>query len=611
MSEIGGETPLVIEVSWEACSQAGGIYTVLRTKCAAGLELCGDHYCLFGPYHEAAAKIEFEPEPQDGLWGEVVDEVAQTGVKLHLGRWIVTGMPRVVLVDLNSIRPQIPKYAADFWKTLGVSQPGRDSETEEHIAFGKVVADLLGCVRRRLPGRSLLAQCHEWQGAAAIPILKHNDARIPTIFTTHATLVGRSLSAANQNIYGNLDAIDPLAVAREHGIESRYRVERAATECCDVFTTVSGITGQEAAHFLGRQPDFLLPNGLNVQRSAAAPHEFQNLHQKCKQKIHEFTIGHFFPSYTFDLSKTLYFFVAGRYEYRNKGIDVFIEALDELNRRLKAESTGVTVVAFVIARAPYHAYNIEVLNRQAMLHELKGTCEVIEEQMGERLFRTVIEGRLPKIDDLLEAYNRVRLQRMIHAWHEAEGNPSIVTHDLVDGSHDPVLQHLAKMNLHNTVDDPVKLVFHPQFIKMTSPILGMEYDDFVRGSNLGVFPSYYEPWGYTPMEAIVRGIPAITSDLSGFGMYLKDRFPDHDSNGMYVTRRRDVSFADSVYQVAGWMHSMTKMSLRDRIRLRGRVESYAEYFDWSQMARNYHAARRAALEKYHPDREFNFSADGV
>jgi len=130
-------------------------------------------------------------------------------------------------------------------------------------------------------------------------------------------------------------------------------------------------------------------------------------------------------------------------------------------------------------------------------------------------------------------------------------------------------------------------------------VLGMEYDQFVRGCNLGVFPSYYEPWGYTPMECIVRGIPAVTSDLSGFGAYVMDHFPDHDTKGLYVTRRRNVNFENVVYQVAGWLHNLTGMSLRERIHLRNRVESHAEYFDWGNMARYYQAARRLAIKERH------------
>jgi glycogen(starch) synthase len=178
--------------------------------------------------------------------------------------------------------------------------------------------------------------------------------------------------------------------------------------------------------------------------------------------------------------------------------------------------------------------------------------------------------------------------------------PTIVTHDLVDDTHDPVLQHLRSARLWNRPEDRVKVIFHPEFMSSTSPLLAMDYDQFVRGCHLGVFPSYYEPWGYTPLECVVRGIPAITSDLSGFGQYVMENFPDHDAEGIFVARRRDVSFAATVAQVAGWMHSLTRMSRRERIALRNRVESHAEDFDWSRLEQHYASARRLALQLHYP-----------
>jgi glycogen(starch) synthase len=189
---------------------------------------------------------------------------------------------------------------------------------------------------------------------------------------------------------------------------------------------------------------------------------------------------------------------------------------------------------------------------------------------------------------------------MMHAWLGGP-QPMIVTHDLEDDVGDPVLCHLRRRNLLNAADDPVKVVFHPEFITSTSPILGLEYDEFVRGCNLGVFPSYYEPWGYTPLECIVRGIPAITSDQSGFGSYLMDHFPDHDANGMFVARRRHVSLETTIYQVAGWLHTLTRMPLRDRIALRNRVEQHADHFDWTRLTSFYRAARRHAFQKHYPN----------
>lgn len=593
--------PLLFEAAWEVCSQTGGIYTVLRSKAPAAVGRWGDNYVLVGPYHEAAARVEFEPAPIGGVVGDAVEAIRQTGVEIHTGRWLITGRPCVILINVRSAWHKIGEWKYLLWKDHGIGVPDGDWQVEEYVAFGNIMADLLASVRERAGNQPMLAHFHEWQAAVAIPRLKHRGAKIPLVFTTHATLVGRSLSAANIDLYDWLPGIHGEAVAHEHQFPHRYSIERAAAHGCDIFTTVSGITALEAEQFLGRKPDVLTPNGLNVERFAA-PYQFQNLHRENKELIHEFVMGHFFPSYTFDLDRTLYIFTAGRYEYRNKGFDVVIESLYQLNQRLKADPQGMTVICFIIAPAPYRALNVTTLNRQAMFHELRDTCMNIKEDMGRRLFQAVAHGRMPALEDLIDEFAMVRIKRMGYAWRQGPP-PTIVTHDLMDDGSDQVLNHLRHRNLLNWPDDPVKVVFHPQFITSTSPVLGLEYDQFVRGCNLGVFPSYYEPWGYTPMECVIRGIPAITSDLSGFGAYVMSHFPDHDDNGIFVARRRGATFASTTAQVTSWLYALTRMSRRERIQLRNRVESHAEHFDWANMSQYYRAARRRALQVYYPDQD--------
>ncbi len=591
--------PLVMEFSWEVCAQAGGIYTVLRSKAPAAVQRRGDCYALMGPYHEAAARVEFEPQAIKGPLGDAVNELRKRGIEVHTGRWLITGRPQVILVNVRSAFARLAEMKYFLWKDHGISLPPGDWQVDEMVAFGYVVADFLQELQSRAAGQPLLAHFHEWQAAVAVPVVKHRQLRLSTVFTTHATMVGRSISAANWNLYGHLSAINPDAVAAQHGFYHRFAIERAAARACDVFTTVSGITGLEAEQFLGRRPDVLLPNGLNVVRFSA-PYQFQNLHRENKELIHEFVMGHFFPSYTFDLNRTLYVFTAGRYEYRNKGFDVVIEALHRLNQRLKSEPNDVTVVCFIIAPAPNRQLNTETIRRQAMFNELRQTCGSIQEDMGRKLFRTISEGRLPTTEDLLDEFAMVRLKRMMHGWRLGPWT-TIVTHDLVDDANDQVMSHLRHRGLINSPDDPVKVVFHPEFITSTSPVLGLEYDQFVRGCNLGIFPSYYEPWGYTPMECVVRGIPAVTSDLSGFGAYVMSNFPDHDDNGIFVAQRKTASFESGVAQVASWLYALTRMSRRERIALRNRVESHAEHFDWNNMIRYYRAARRRALQVHYSE----------
>jgi glycogen synthase len=592
--------PLLFEVSWEVCSQAGGIYTVLRSKAPATVNRWQDGYCLIGPWRPNS-EIEFEPEMPHEDIREVLAELAQRGVSVHCGRWLISGRPRVLLIDTASLAGKLDELKYFYWKDCGIGTPADDTEVNQIVAFGYATADLLMALHERNDSRPMMAHFHEWQGGSALPILAYRRARFPTMFTTHATLVGRSLSAANVNLYDHLKQIDGEGVAHKHQFWHRFAIERACAHSATTFTTVSEITALEAEQFLGRRPEYLLPNGLNIERFAA-PHEFQNLHRLNKDLIHEFVTGHFFAHHTFDLDHTLYLFTAGRYEYRNKGFDVFIEALHQLNQRLKAERGDTTVVAFIIAPAPYRTLNVETLNRQAMLNEIKNTCDDLQREMGRRLFRTVTEGRAPTTDDLFDEYAAVRIKRMLHAWRRGN-QPPIVTHDLWKVEDDPILNHLRSRHLLNAADDPVKVVFHPEFITSTSPILGLEYDQFVRGCNLGVFPSYYEPWGYTPMECIVRGIPAVTSDLSGFGKYVMEHFPDHDQHGLYVARRQGMGFEDTVRQVADWLYAFTHLSRRDRIQLRNRVEAHAEHFDWANLSKNYRVAREHGFGLFYPGRE--------
>lgn len=600
------ESPLLVEVAWEVCSQVGGIYTVLRSKAPATIRVWGDEYWLIGPYREHSAKIELENRPPPPFMRDTIDEFEMSGVRVHCGQWLITGRPNVLLIDTRSVMVRLADIKYYLWRDCGIGSPPGDQDFDESVAFGAVVADVLEAIQRRLSPRPVIAQFHEWQAAGALPFLRQRNIPIATVFTTHATLVGRALSAASANLYDHLTQIDGAAVAYQHGFGHRFELEKAAAHRCDVFTTVSEITGQEAQQFLSRRPDVLLPNGLNIERFNA-PHEFQNLHLAAKKRIHDFVMGHFFPSYTFDLDQTLYFFTAGRYEYTNKGFDVFIDALRQLNERMRADPNGVTVVAFIITRAPYRALNVDTLNRQAMFNELRRACAAIKEEMGQRLFETVTAGRMPTIEDLIDEYAGVRLKRMMHAW-RAGPPPSIVTHDLCDDAHDAVLQHLRHCRLINLSDDPVKVVFHPEFITSTSPVLGLEYDEFVRGCNLGVFPSYYEPWGYTPMECVVRGIPTITSDLSGFGAYAMEHFADHDDAGMFVARRRGRDFGNVAWQVAQRMFAMTRMTVRERIALRNRVEAYADHFDWNNLNRYYMQARDLAFSRRFPGVNWSESA---
>jgi glycogen(starch) synthase len=586
---------MLFEVAWEVCWQLGGIYTVLRSKAATTLRTWGDRYCLIGPYNPQTAPVEFEPEQPTGAIAEALQRLREGGVPCHFGRWMIAGRPQVILLDYRAGFRELDSNKYMMWADHGISINSNDGEMNEVVAFGFAVTEFFRHLSGLMTDRSILAHFHEWMGGVAVPRIAHLRLPIATIFTTHATLLGRYIAGDNPEFYNHLPFLNPDFEAQKYQIYSRYQVEKAAAHASTVFTTVSEVTSYEAEKLLGRRPEVILPNGLNIQRFAAL-HEFQNLHRQYKEKINEFVMGHFFPCYNFDLDRTIYLVTSGRYEYRNKGMDLFLEAMWRLNQRLRYVPDHPTVVVFVITKAPVKHVNIGALQNQTMFDELHRTCLSLQEEMGEHLFRAAAEGRIADSKELFTGDAIVRLKRAMHAWRTGQP-PAIVTHDLVDDANDPVLKHLRHRHLFNSADDPVKMVFHPQFVTPTGPLIHLDYEQMVRGCHMGVFPSYYEPWGYTPMECVALGVPAVTTDLSGFGAYVRRHIPDSNDKGICVLNRRYRGFDEACNELVDYLFDFVRMNRRQRIELRNRVERLSELFDWSALIRHYNEAHDLALER--------------
>src|SRR5947209_11918196 len=572
-AQVMQQPPLLFECAWEVCWQLGGIYTVLRTKAATMVEHWGDRYCLIGPYNPNTAPVEFEEQPTYGSIRETLQKLRDAGMNCYFGRWLIPGRPRVILLDYRARYESLDHDKCLLWKDNGISTYASDGEVNETVAFGFAVAEFFRAFTDVVKDRPILAHFHEWMGGVAVPRIAHMQLRMGTVFTTHATLLGRYLAGDNPHFYEHLPFLNADAEAEKYGILPRYQIEKSATHASTVFTTVSEVTDREAQRLLGRAPEAILPNGLNIQRFAA-PHEFQYLHQKYKERIHEFVMGHFFPSYTFDLDNTIYLFTSGRYEYRNKGMDLYLEAMHRLNERLKGMQNAPTIIAFVVTRAQTKHINVGVLQNQSMFEELRHTCNELKEQMGAQLFKSAAAGRLPTYGELLTEDSQVRLKRALHAW-RSHRQPLIVTHDLWDDQNDPILKHLRYRHLFNASDDPVKVVFHADFGTATSPLINLDYEQFVRGCHMGIFPSYYEPWGYTPMECVALGLPAVTTDLSGFGAYVERHVPGQHKRGIpgiAVLNRRTAGFEGAVDALVHHLFRFVQLQRRERIEMRNRVE---------------------------------------
>jgi glycogen(starch) synthase len=595
---------VLFEVAWEVCNQIGGIYTVLRSKAPSMVERWRRHYCAVGPWVPDKAALEFEPVRPSGWHARALKRLEAQGLRAHHGRWLVPGKPRVILLEHGLSTDALNDLKYRLWRDFAIESPGGDSLIDDTLCFGEAVRKLLeaacaewlaeeGDARARPPHR-VLAHCHEWLGSLAIPLTRAQGLPLATVFTTHATSVGRYIASSEERFYDLLPTIDAAAEATRYGISCQHQIERACMQHADLVTTVSPIAGEECAALLGRAPDAITPNGLNVDLYDVG-HDFQTLHAQFKERIHLFTMGHFFPSYPFDLDRTLYFFTSGRFEPRNKGFDLCIAAMARLNAELKAADLGVTAILFVVTQRPVRSIHPRALHTRGVLDELRDVSRRVTADLAERLFRRGAAGERFRLEDLVDEYWLLRFRRTQHALH-TDRLPLVATHVLENEASDPLLAQIEAAGLRNAKDDPVKIVYHPEFVTTVNPLWGIEYDQFVRGCHLGIFPSVYEPWGYTPLECVAMGVPAITSDLTGFGRYVSEVFPDHDRWGLTVLRRRGRTYHDAAADLARRLLAFCRLDRRERIALRNDVLEHAADFDWSHLGEAYHEVHDRALE---------------
>ena len=589
MSSYFSKETILAEIAWEVCNQVGGIYTVIRSKLPAMIEKWEDSFFLIGPYTEnAASEFESMRDFNDPI-GQAVLEMREMGLDVHYGRWLVSGRPKVVLLNPDSMKSSLEKIKYFMWENHSLAIGNHDPLLDDVVCFGEMVKIFFKNFRWSLGKKNhLITHFHEWMAASAIAGIRRELPELKVVFTTHATLLGRYLAMNDGDFYTNLPNYNWEIEAKKFNIYSQVQLERAAAHGAHLLTTVSEITGRECEHLLGRKVDATLPNGLNIKRFTAL-HESQVLHQKFKEKIHKFVMGHFFPSYSFDLDKTLYFFTSGRFEYQNKGYDLTLESLARLNWRLQQEKTDITVVMFFVTKKPFYTINPKALQGRAMMQQLQETCNAIKDQVGDRLFYQATlsaDHRLPPLNDFVDDNLRLEYRRTIQSWKSSE-LPMVVTHTLKDPQEDEILAFLRASNMINNSFDRVKIVYHPDFISSINPLFHMDYDDFVRGCHMGVFPSSYEPWGYTPLECIARGIPTITSDLAGFGDYVSKNEPELLEKGVYVVDRTSKEFDESATQLVDQMMDFIQLDRKDRIGQRTNLEMDAFKFDWSNLRVHY------------------------
>ncbi len=588
----------VFEVSWEICNKVGGIYTVIKSKVPRMMKYYKNLY-MVGPYVPKKAAVEFQQQPApDNLKG-IFDELKNEGIECYFGQWLIKGKPQTILIDFSKFMEHKDGIKAHLWEKFKVDSLGTGSDFDDPVVWSWAVGKFLEKFSLAKQSLKIVGQFHEWLSGGALLYLKDKKIGMATVFTTHATMLGRSLAGSDRPLYDILDKIEADKEAKNLGIQSKHSMEKASALGADIFTTVSKITGLEAKHILGREPDHLLPNGLDFDKLPDLE-QIPTKHGFYKSKIKEFLMPYFFPYYSFDLDNSLFYFISGRYEFRNKGLDVYIDALGKLNERLKQEGQEVTIVTFIFVPGDYKAMKLDVVESKSLFEDIQDSVDDYMKTLRKNIIYSVANKKLPAEAKIFDEDFLFEMKKSILSF-KKEGVPPLVTHELVANNNDMVIRSLRRVGLDNKKENKVKVVFYPIYLSSSDGLMDLNYYQAVWGCHLGIFPSYYEPWGYTPLESAAYGVPSITTDLAGFGLYaeehLKDKHGGAENPGIFVLKRRGRKYEEIVEDLAELMFWYATLPKKQRIQNKITAEHFAPQLDWKFLIKHYIEAHDKALEK--------------
>lgn len=563
----------------------------------------GKNYCLIGPYIPEKAKLDFRPiaELDDSPLSNAIRHIRDLGYEIHYGYWLLEeARPKVILIN-----PVIPKHRLDavkttLWQHEGISALESNAILDQVLGFGEVTRLFLTkLISETDINQDVIAHCHEWMSAAGLAETVRQQVRIATVFTAHATLLGRYLAPNENDYYSKFPAYDWQQKAREYGIEAQVKIERNAAKYANVLVTNSDLTARECDAFLDRLPDSIVHSGIH--RKPGVGHEVFEKHLQHREEIDAFVNALFSPSYQLKSEKTLYFFTSGRYEFQNKGFDITLQAIARLNAELVRRKSDMNVVLFIISKQPFYNIKPDVLEARQRFQELQRICKLISARLGPRIYANVTGSTGHKLPDL----NQLVDDELQMTWRQALANfkrdslPPITTHHLT--GYDEVLEICRQAGLGNKEDDRVKVIYHPDFIERATSLFSMDYLEFVRGCHLGVFPSLYEPWGYASMETVLHGTPVIFSDVSGFGRFAKQAAGMEGNHEVKVVKRYGLSSEDAIIQLTEIFTEFIEDFENQQYIPRATLpKSVLDSLCWSELQKRYEENYKLALIRYQP-----------
>lgn len=536
----------IFESSWEVCNKVGGIYTVLSTRAKTLKEKLQDQLIFIGPdcWRD---KVNPYFSRDNALYADWQKQAAEEGLKVKVGRWNIPGEPVAILVDFTPYYAIKNDIYSKLWENFQVDSLHAYGDYDEASMFSYAAALVVESFYKHVVGedKKVIYHGNEWMTGLGLLYIKKHLPQIATIFTTHATSIGRSIAGNNKPLYDYLFAYNGDQMAEELNMQSKHSIEKQTAWNVDCFTTVSEITANECKELLDKPVDFVLPNGFDnsfVPKGAV----FTKKRKEARKRL----LGVANALMGTDLDDdTLIVSTSGRYEFRNKGVDVYIEAM---NRLLRDDKLKKNVLAFI---------------------DVPGWVGEPRADLRERLD----SGK--KYDTPLEV--------------------PAVTHWLKNMSHDNVLGMLKYLDMQNRKDDKVKLIFLPCYLTGDDGIVNKTYYDVVLGNDLCIYPSYYEPWGYTPLEAVAFKVPCITTDLAGFGLWANSEKGGYCeiSDGVKVIRRTDYNYSEVADAIKDTVAEYSNFNATEVKKSRANADKLSKKALWSNFIEYYYKAYDFALRK--------------
>ena len=557
MGNIKLKPDFIFESSWEVCNKVGGIYTVLSTRAKTLQDEMKDRIIFIGPDCWKENDCPYFRE-DNSLLAEWQWETKEQGLKVKVGRWTIPGEPIAILVDFIPFFEKKNEIYGWLWEKYQVDSLHAYGDYDEASMFSYAAGLVVESLYKFNVGRGtfdrstkVIYHANEWMCGLGALYINNKLPEIGTIFTTHATSIGRSIAGNQKPLYDYLFAYNGDQMAGELNMQSKHSIEKQTAWHVDCFTTVSDITAKECLELLDKPVDVVLPNGFDdsfVPKGA----QFTRKRKTARKRLLE--VANALLGEQLD-DDTLIISTSGRYEFRNKGIDVFVEAM---NRLLRDRDLKKKVLAFI---------------------EVPGWVGEPRKDLQERL------EKLNKKHEKVDFSEPLEVPQLTHWLHNM--------------SHDNVLSMMKYYDMHNRKDENVKVIFLPCYLDGKDGILNMHYYDVVLGNDLCIYPSYYEPWGYTPLEAVAFKVPCITTDLAGFGLWANKVFGHYGElkDGVKVIHRTDYNYsevADAIKDAVADFSAMTQKQVDD---CRKKAEALSKKALWSHFIEYYHEAYDIALAK--------------